>query len=249
MSQVSDARSAPASAPPGLRIYAIGDVHGRLDLLLEMAKKIEADLGLGPAEALTIFLGDYVDRGPSSAQVVERLSGGDFPTPLKALRGNHEDALLKFLDDAAALDDWRQFGGLATLHSYGVDVAEVLRGKGFDRAQRSFRELLPERHRRFLASRPLSETYGDYFFCHAGVRPGLKLEEQSADDLLWIRDEFLDYSGSWEKVIVHGHTPVPAPDLRRNRINIDTGAYATSILTALVLEDRDRRFIFAAGSP
>lgn len=242
-------RPAPAAVPPGQRIYAIGDIHGRADLLDELATRIGADLAGAPREVLTIFLGDYVDRGVDSAGVVERLSRGDFPAPFCALRGNHEEVLLQFLEDESVLGSWRKFGGLETLHSYGVDVGDVMRGKGYDAARRSFAERFPAQHRRFLEQTALSASYGDYFFCHAGARPAVPLDAQSPDDLLWIREEFLGFRGSFEKVVVHGHTPVPAPDIRANRINIDTGAFATSILTALVLEGDSRRLIFAGGRP
>jgi serine/threonine protein phosphatase 1 len=239
--------SAPASLPAGLRLYAVGDNHGRADLLDELATRIADDVANAPAQAVTVFLGDYVDRGPASAAVVERLSRGDFPTPICALRGNHEEVLLRFLEDETVLESWREFGGLETLHSYGVNVANVMRGQGYDVAQKSFVQRLPEHHERFLRETRLTAAYGDYFFCHAGVRPGVPFDAQSAGDLLWIREEFLRYQGSWEKVVVHGHTPVARPDNRPRRINIDTGAYATSLLTALALEGEERRFLFADG--
>lgn len=242
-------RTAPAVVPAGMRIYAIGDIHGRADLLDDLAESIGLDLASSSAQALAIFLGDYVDRGADSAGVVERLSNGDFPAPFCALRGNHEEVLMQFLDDESVLESWRKFGGLETLYSYGVDVGEAMRGRGYEAARRSFLEKFPARHRRFLEQTALSVSHGDYFFCHAGARPAVPLEAQSPNDLLWIRDEFLGFRGSWEKIVVHGHTPVPAPDIRANRINIDTGAFATSILTALVLEGDSRRLIFAGGRP
>ncbi len=231
------------STPPGLRVYAIGDIHGRLDLLDDLAKRIEVDLQSAPGDVVTILLGDYVDRGADFAGVLDRLSREDFPTPIRALRGNHEDVMMRFFEDESVLDDWRKFGGMETLHSYGVDVGEVMRGTGFQRARRSLLERIPETHRRFLAETALSATEGDYFFCHAGARPGEPLNRQNSHDLMWIRHEFLRFEGTWEKVIVHGHTPVGAPETLPNRINIDTGAYATSILTALVLEGAERRFL------
>ena len=194
-------------------------------------------------EVGTIFLGDYVDRGPDSAAVLEALSSGAFPTPIVALRGNHEEVLLKFLDDERVLDSWRNFGGLETLHSYGVPVAEAMRGGGYDKARETFLRALPEGHLRFLQQTLLSTSLGDYFFAHAGVKPGVPLDRQISNDLLWIREEFLRYDGGYGKVVVHGHTPVEKPDVRRNRINIDTGAYASSTLTALVLEGDERRFL------
>lgn len=235
----------PASLPPGLRIYAIGDIHGRLDLLASLSEQISRDLDSAPADVVTIFLGDYVDRGKESAGVIELLSKAEFPTPFRALRGNHEEVFMKFLEDETVLESWRKFGGLETLHSYGVDVGEAMRGAGYDRARKSLAERIPVQHRRFLEQTELSADYGDYFFCHAGVRPGVPLDLQTSDDLLWIREEFLRFQGSWNKIIVHGHTPVADPDMLPNRINIDTGAFATSILTALVIEGVERRFLFA----
>lgn len=236
----------PARAPDGLRLYAVGDVHGRLDLLGEMARRIEADLGtLDGRRAETILLGDYVDRGPASAGVVDRLARGDWPTPLVALRGNHEDVLLRFLEDAATLDRWRRFGGLETLHSYGAPIEAARRGAEFEATRAAFAAALPAAHRRFFETTALSATRGDYFFCHAGVRPGVALERQRAEDLLWIRGEFLEHAGDFGKVVVHGHTPAEAPELCANRVNVDTGAYASGLLTALALQDDSRRFLFA----
>lgn len=238
------APAAPPAIPPDMRIYAVGDIHGRFDLLQTLAGRIADDLASAPArEACAVFLGDYVDRGPQSAQVIDALSGGGFSTRLIALRGNHEEMLLRFLDDESVLETWRNFGGLETLHSYGVPVADAMRGAGYAAARDAFRRALPQRHLDFLSRTAPSVAFGDYFFCHAGVRPGVALDRQRPDDLLWIRHEFLQHRGSFGKVVVHGHTPVAAPEDRGNRINIDTGAYASSTLTALVLEDDRRRYL------
>ena len=205
---------------------------------------IGVDLTTGSIdEALTIFLGDYVDRGPDAATVLERLSCCDFPTPIMPLRGNHEEMLVGFLRDAEALSGWRQYGALETLHSYGVQVADVMRGAGFEAARQEFAAKLPPHHLRFIQNTATHAAIGDYFFCHAGVRPGVQLDQQSEHDLLWIRDEFLEHPSSFGKVVVHGHTPVEAPDFRPNRINIDTGAFATGRLTCLVLEDTTKRVL------
>ncbi len=233
---------APA-IPAGIRLYVIGDIHGRLDLLNDLEQKIRRDLETAPTEVMTIFLGDYVDRGRDSAGVLERLSAEAFCTAVLPLRGNHEEVFLQFLSDAAILGSWRKFGGLETLHSYGVSVDEAMRGAGYDRAQAALVAALPLRHRQFLEHTQLSFTLGDYFFSHAGVKPGVDLEEQAIGDLLWIRNEFLDFEGSFGKIVVHGHTPVADPEIKSNRINVDTGAYASSILTALVLEGDARRFL------
>ncbi len=238
--------AAPQSrAPEGMRIYALGDVHGRSDLLAKTAAAIESDLASAPASVVTVLLGDYVDRGPHSSQVVDRLAEARFPTPIHALRGNHEQMLLHFLDDPSELNSWRRYGGLETLHSYGVDVSQPMLGKGYEKARDALLAALPAAHRRFLSGTEFSAAYGDYFFCHAGVRPGVPLDRQRAEDLMWIGEAFLDFDGSFGKVVVHGHTPAAAPDFRPNRINIDTGAYATSVLTCLVLEGADRRLLTA----
>jgi serine/threonine protein phosphatase 1 len=245
----SDKRGAAASLPDGLRVYAIGDVHGRLDLLETLAFQIEADLRDAPQLAVTIFLGDYVDRGPDSAGVLDMLASRDFPTEFLALRGNHEEVMLKFLRDPDVLESWRNYGGLETLHSYGIDVVPAMRGVGYEEIRLSLLERLPRSHVQFLRETEHSTTFGDYFFCHAGARPGTPLDQQTTRDLLWIRDEFLDFRGGWDRVVVHGHTPVAEPELLTTRINVDTGAFASSILTAVVLEGSQRRLISTPAAP
>ena len=238
--------SRPASTPEGTRVYVIGDVHGRDDLLGELAGLIERDCASAPAEALTLLLGDYVDRGPHSAAVVERLAAGRLPTRFRALRGNHEALLLQFLADPMVLEFWRRYGGLATLHSYGVDVAKAMRGEGYEATRDALLAALPAAHRRFLEATELSVTLGDYFFCHAGVRPGTPLARQSAEDLLWIRDGFLACERPFGKIVVHGHTPCEQVEEMPNRINIDTGAYATGCLSCFVAEPKGHRFLATA---
>jgi len=235
-----------ASLPDGLRVYAIGDIHGRLDLLETLAFQIEADLRDAPELAVTIFLGDYVDRGPDSAGVLEMLASRDFPTEFLALRGNHEEVMLRFLRDPDVLESWRNYGGLETLHSYGVDVQPAMRGMAYDDLRLSLLERLPRSHLQFLRETAHSTTFGDYFFCHAGARPGTPLDHQTTRDLLWIRDEFLEFRGGWDRVVVHGHTPVEEPELLSTRINVDTGAFASSVLTAVVLEGSQRRILSTA---
>ncbi len=239
--------SSPPALPEGQRIYAIGDIHGRADLLDEVTRVIAAHAARDPAsEIMTIFLGDYVDRGPDSKGVLDRLSTGAFPTPVIALLGNHELMMLEFLADPDAGARWGANGGLETLHSYGLDVRQFRTGRGLSEMARAFRETLPEAHLTFLRSLRTSFSSGDYFFCHAGVRPGVPLEKQVQHDLLWIREEFLSFEKSHGKVIVHGHTPCMKPDVRANRINLDTGAYVSGLLTCLVLEGTSQRF-FAIG--
>jgi serine/threonine protein phosphatase 1 len=235
----------PARVPRGVRLYVVGDIHGRIDLLDLLARRVSDDLYVGdPFElAAAVFLGDYIDRGPHSAWVIERLAIGDFPIPLVALRGNHEAEFLRFLDDPAVLEEWRHYGGLETLASYGVDVGAPMCGRGYDVALKALVERLPPAHLSFLQGTLLSYTYGDYFFCHAGVRPGVPFSEQSERDLLWIRQAFTEYRHPLEKMVVHGHTAVERPQVLANRIAIDTGAYATGVLTCLVLQDSDQRFL------
>lgn len=236
-----------AAAPDGMRVYAIGDVHGRADLFDRLAQRIEADMRAHPCkETVTVFLGDYVDRGPDSFGVIDRLAKRDFPTPFVALRGNHEDATMRFFVDEGVFAGWTDFGGLDTLRSYGVDVREAQRAGGVARLRAELVERTPQEHRRFLDETRFSAEYGDYFFCHAGVRPRVALERQDPYDLMWIRGEFLDYRGSFGKIVVHGHTVVPMAENLLNRINVDTGAYKSGALTAVALEGAERRFIDTA---
>ena len=235
-----------ADSRENCRTYVIGDIHGRADVLDKMVKEIERDLKEYPAaDGVTVTLGDYVDRGPNSRGVLDRLACNPFPTRYIALKGNHEAMFEAFLHDPTVASQWRRFGGLETLHSYGVPVAAVMIGKGFEEASNALRQAVPQEHLRFLESLKLSLSVGDYFLCHAGVRPGVPLEDQSAEDLLWIREEFLNSKISFGKIVVHGHTPIASPEVLPTRINIDTGAFATGRLTCLVLDGASRRFLTA----
>jgi diadenosine tetraphosphatase ApaH/serine/threonine PP2A family protein phosphatase len=225
--------------PAGRRIYAIGDVHGRADLLEMMHRRIAADLELNPiANPLLICLGDYVDRGPDSAGVLDLLLE-EAPAGMKriALMGNHEALMLRFLVDESVAPVWLANGGDATLESYGIDPLD-----SYERARRQLDRLIPRPHRALLESLALSHSEGDYFFVHAGVKPGLALDQQRQEDMLWIRGEFLHSDADHGKIVVHGHSITAEPEIRPNRIGIDTGAYASGRLTCLVLEDRKRRF-------
>jgi len=227
------------------RIYAIGDIHGRLDLLERTIAAIAHDASGHDGGSLTVTVGDYVDRGPQSRGVIERLSRNPFPGDYVALKGNHEALLEAFLADPRIGAHWERLGGLETMGSFGVRAATLLGGRDFDRAAAQLAAALTPDHRAFLASLTTSHTAGGYFFCHAGVRPGVPLDRQSDEDLLWIRDEFLDSDMDFGKVVVHGHTPVAAPQVRANRINIDTGAFATGRLSCVVLEGGRHRFLAA----
>jgi serine/threonine protein phosphatase 1 len=218
------------------RLYAIGDIHGRLDLL----ERAIAEHG---ADALTVTLGDYVDRGPKSRGVLDRLAANPFPTPYVALKGNHEALLESFLADPTIGLQWRRLGGLETLHSYGVPVSGMMIGRNLDDAAEGLRAALPAQHTDFLKSLKTSHLHGKYFLCHAGVRPGVPLEAQDENDLLWIRDEFLRSKTDFGKIVVHGHTPIEHPEVLPNRINIDTGAFATGQLTCVALDQAGHRFL------
>lgn len=234
-----------AQLPEGLRVYAIGDIHGCAHLLDDLHGQIERDLrARPPADVRIVYLGDYIDRGPDSAGVLERLAQ---PPPAGIgrvlLKGNHEDMLGNFLADPKLGSAWRQLGGLETLLSYQVDVNEILGRIGFGGLAAELERRMPPSHLQVLSNLQTSVTFGDYFFCHAGVRPGVLLDRQNPHDLMWIRHEFLHSSHDFGKTVVHGHSPVERPEVRPNRIDIDTGAYATGHLTALVLEGADRRFL------
>jgi Calcineurin-like phosphoesterase len=247
-------KKAPAAAaierrvPDGMRVYCVGDIHGRDDLLRQMAKQVEADLEPSSfEEAVTVFLGDYVDRGLGSMRVVEQLACGQWPTSVIALAGNHEDLLMAFLKDEGVIESWRNLGGLETLHSYGVNVGPAMAKRDFGGVQAAFAACFPELHRQFLERLKDSITIGDYFFCHAGVRPGVPLDRQDRNDLLTIRDTFLASKLEHGKLVVHGHTPSLVPEIRFNRIGIDTAGYATGRLTCLVLEKNQQRFLYVGG--
>jgi serine/threonine protein phosphatase 1 len=226
------------------RLYVIGDIHGRLDLLERMIALINLDIKKHGGDRLIVTLGDYIDRGPDSRSVLDRLLSNPFSGQYIALKGNHETLLQNFLGNPPLIGThWWQLGGLETLKSFGIDVSPRMRARDFERAAEHLLAALSEKQNEFLDSLKLSLTVGRYFLCHAGVRPGIALERQSAEDLLWIRDEFLDSRIDFGKIVIHGHTPTKEPEVLANRINIDTGAFATGRLTCVVLEENDYRFI------
>jgi Calcineurin-like phosphoesterase len=227
-----------AGLPEGLRIYAIGDVHGRADLLDRLLSRIDAHMAAFPVERpVCLLIGDYIDRGPASREVLNILINCALGREMVFLRGNHDIFVQGFLKDPATLRDWSKIGGLETLMSYGLQPSLNPDPAAQQELAEALNAVLPESHRRFLATLSSSFACGGYFFAHAGVRPGTPLAKQRDDDLLWIRDEFLLHEENYEKIVVHGHTPVHEIDIRPNRINIDTGAYATGRLSCLVLED------------
>jgi len=232
------------SVPPGMRIYAIGDVHGRADLLIDLFRRIDRDLQVHPvARSTQVFLGDYIDRGPHSRQVVDLLITRQQKHDVLFLKGNHEVYASRFLSDPTVLSEWKLVGCISTLLSYGVTPTACDDPHSQHELAKALREAMPDSHRRFIQGLALSFTCGDFFFAHAGVRPGIPLQKQSEQDLLWIRDDFLFHEEDFGKIVVHGHTAAMEPEIRPNRINIDTGAYATGRLTCLVLEGDQMSFL------
>lgn len=212
-------------------IYAVGDIHGRADLLERLHEQIEKDWRARPADRrLEIYLGDYVDRGPDSAAVIAMLRARADQRKIMALSGNHEAMLLRFLEGRISDREWLDWGGAATALSYGVNPSrEVILSAALSRA-------VPLEHVSFLRALRPSFRYGPYFFAHAGVLPNRALEDQVPDDLLWIRKPFLDHTGHFGAVVVHGHTPNAEAEFKPNRINLDTGAYATHRLSCLRID-------------
>ena len=236
------ARQPARSVPPGTRTYAIGDIHGRLDLLEALLAKIEEDdAARGPAESQVILLGDLIDRGPQSAQVIERaLRLEQAGNACRFLLGNHEEVFLKALaGDLKTLAFFTRIGGRETILSYGVSEQEY-RDCDYPALLDLLRERVPQAHIDFLQRFEDLIVLGDYAFVHAGVRPDRPLEEQQTSDLRWIRTEFLDHRGTLEKIVVHGHTVTEKVELRPHRIGLDTGAYASGRLTAMGFEGEDR---------
>ena len=233
--------------PPGTRVYAIGDIHGRLDLLLRLHELIAADAARSRAQRrVLVYIGDYIDRGPDSAGVIDLLL--DRPLPgfeIVHLLGNHEDTLLQFPDDITVGPSWLTYGGVQTLVSYLIDVSPGSRGdeRELRRLQGEVRRRIPRRHVEFMRNLSLTHVEGDYLFVHAGIRPGIPLERQERDDLLWIRDEFLKSSEDHGRIVVHGHTISEAPDQQPNRIGIDTGAFHTGRLTCVALDGTSTAFL------
>ena len=230
------------TVPPGERVYAIGDIHGRLDLLDYLLAEVDADDAARPPAATTlVLLGDVIDRGPQSAEVVERLRQLSAERPgTRFLLGNHEEVFLAALDGSErALRGFCKIGGRETILSYGIDPRRYEQMSYEDVAD-ALETVVPPEHRAFLQSFEDMVVIGDYAFVHAGVHPGKALDAQNIVDLRWIREPFLDHRKRLEKLIVHGHTITPEVEWREHRIGIDTGAYESGCLTALGLEGSDR---------
>jgi serine/threonine protein phosphatase 1 len=227
------------STPDGTIIYAVGDIHGRLDLLVPLVEAIKVDASQSDARRkVCIFLGDYIDRGPDSRGVLQYLAAlGDNPSlEWRFLRGNHEEAMLDFLEDPSFGSQWCEYGGDATLESYGLRIP-TMRHKPelWAHLAADLDHKLTAQERRFLTELEFSISLGDYFFAHAGARPGAPLDQQSEDDLLWVRKTFLASEVEFEQVVVHGHTPEPEIYADRRRVGVDTKAYASGVLSALRL--------------
>jgi serine/threonine protein phosphatase 1 len=224
-------------APEGCTIYAIGDIHGRADLLAHVHTMIDQDKTLANCERkVEIYLGDYIDRGSNSATVISRLIERGAQTSAIFLRGNHEQYLLDLLSGKDCWAEWKALGGTACCLSYGMRTELLDRLVPSDEIRQALFDSLPPDHLRFYADTGAYCSAGAYLFVHAGIRPGIKLEKQTPKDLMGIRGSFLRYQGDFGYIVVHGHTSVKRPDLRKNRINIDTGAFATSRLTCLRID-------------
>ncbi|MGH6658073.1 MAG: metallophosphoesterase [Sphingomicrobium sp.] len=226
----------------GYRAYVVGDIHGRLDLLDDLLGKIHDDIDRSPArKTVIVFVGDLIDRGPDSAGVIERLRNYDRPGVRAVfLLGNHEEVMLRILaGDGSLIPQWLQFGGAQCLASYGLDVVDLAMTNEAE-ALGAIRSAIPERHSRFLHDFADSFRFGDYLVVHAGIRPGIALDQQLQSDLRWIRQPFLNDRRDHGFVVVHGHSITDKVDERANRIGIDTGAYASGRLTALAIDGADR---------
>jgi serine/threonine protein phosphatase 1 len=232
-----------ARGPDGILVYAIGDVHGRLDLLGAMHERIADDIGARGGDWRIVHLGDYVDRGPESRGVLDFLARRVAEDErVVALAGNHDQGFLDFLARPEPDGLFALYGGVETAASYGVAL-DLDDPDAFRAACARLDAAVPRAHRDFLASLPLSASFGDFFFCHAGIRPGVSLDLQDPYDLVWIRGDFHRHQELHPKVIVHGHTPVRHAEILPNRVNLDTGAFASNRLTALVVDGAEKRLL------
>jgi len=226
-------------------VYAIGDIHGRADLLIALLEKIDEDSASFQGKKQIVFLGDYIDRGLQSRGVIDVLLGDrldDYETYF--VKGNHEDALLSFLSDPKFGPKWASYGGRETLVSYGVRPPRSMNyNDEWAKAHDDFLKALPNVHQTFFRNLPTSVKIGAYGFVHAGVKPGRPFSEQEDHDLMWIRDEFLKSASTFDVIVVHGHTPTDQPYVDDRRINVDTGAYLTGRLTAAKLHGSTVEFV------
>ncbi|WP_435418418.1 metallophosphoesterase family protein [Parerythrobacter aurantius] len=238
--------SAPLPAvPDGTRYYIIGDIHGRDDLFAALVAAVDEDAaGADGLDVRIVLLGDLVDRGPDSAGVIARARAWQERRQVAILAGNHEEMFLKSFEQVRVLKHFIRHGGRETILSYGVPV-ELYNEASVEELQGIIHQYVPQADREFLAGFEETIVAGDYLFVHAGIQPGVSLDGQSRDDLLWIREQFIEYDGVHPLFVVHGHTIFENVDVKTNRLGIDTGAFRTGRLTALVLEGTSRRLIQA----
>lgn len=231
--------------PEGVRVYAIGDIHGYADLLDKMHNKIKEDAAsFDEGRRVIVYMGDYIDRGYKSKEVIETLVNNPMADFEKIyILGNHEDAMMKFMENPEMAESWLAWGGESTLLSYGVSSRNEKGRASLQEIAKQLNEKLPENHRSFLNNLQLSYIEGDYIFVHAGLRPGVEIDKQSRDDMLTIRNEFLESDKRFNKTVVFGHTIFPEPFAKNGRIAVDTGAYAHGNLTCAVLESDNVRFL------
>lgn len=239
----------PPEVPPGIVAWAVGDIHGRLDLLLPILDLIRRDRDTDHGRRyITVFLGDYVDRGPNSREVLDSLCdfAADPAIDCVFLRGNHEDKMEQFLDQPEIGPEWCEYGGREALASFGLSPpAMAHRRDAWRQVSEDLAFRLTSRQRSFFENLKFSYSLGGYFFCHAGARPGTPLAQQDAHDLLWIRNSFLDHPDRFEQIVVHGHTITADVALDHRRIGLDTGAYKSGILSALRLEGSAQEIVQA----
>ena len=234
------------SLPDGQRVYAVGDIHGRLDLFEALVAAIEADdASRAPADTLIVLLGDLVDRGDDSRGVIEFARDLQRRRPVRILAGNHEEMFLRSLSDIETFRHFIRHGGRETLLSYGINHGQF-QAASMEEAQQLASEAVPADHLAFLESFEDMIQLGDYLFVHAGIDPRVPLDQQRRRDLRWIREPFLSHEGSHGVVVVHGHTICDEPEDCGNRIGIDTGAFMSGRLTALILEGTARCYLEAA---
>ncbi|MBS0254275.1 MAG: serine/threonine protein phosphatase [Proteobacteria bacterium] len=238
-------RAGAPAVPAGTRVYAVGDIHGRLDLFAALAAAIDADdAAAAPAETTVVLLGDLVDRGPDSAGVLALARDWQQRRAVRILAGNHEEMMLQSFDSVEVMRHFLRHGGRETVLSFGVDEAAYDLAT-YEEVQAMMRAAIPPETIDFIAGFEDRIRFGDYAFVHAGVRPGQPLEDQTLSDLRWIREAFITSPADHGAVVVHGHTITEAVEVRPNRIGIDTGAYMSDVLSALCLEGSRRRLIEA----
>jgi len=240
----SSAEPGPSLIPSGQRVYAVGDIHGRADLLQQLHQLILDDSAAFNGAKTVVYLGDYIDRGDWSREVIELLLTQPLPGFANIyLRGNHEQAMLDFIEHPVEAANWLGFGGRETLSSYGIILAHIpTQAELPELAQQLSREL-PQTHKVFLDDSTGCWQCGGYYFVHAGIRPGVALDKQTAHDQMWIREDFLTSSKDHGAIVVHGHSIFEKPEILANRIGIDTGAYTSGVLTCVVLEGNEQRLL------